>query len=160
MADATAPAGGGSAFPATIRTATPADLDGIMVIERANFPDDAWSRETMASELVNPNGRYLVALDGHEVIAYAGLRAAGDQADVQTIAVRADRRRGGIGRALLLELLDEARRRGAESVFLEVRADNAPAQTLYAGLGFIAFTIRSGYYPGGVDAVVMQKVLS
>jgi len=157
MTDARIPRDAKAAFTASIRIATSSDLDAIMAIERANFPDDAWSRDAMASELGNPNGRYLVALDGDEVIGYAGLRAVGDQADVQTIAVREDHRRRGVALALMRELLAEAASRGAETTFLEVRADNLPAQTLYARLGFVAFTIRPGYYPGGVDAIVMQR---
>jgi len=145
----------------TIRTAVEDDLPEIMAIERVEFPEDAWSERTMAAELANPHGRYLVAVDdaSGEVVAYAGVRVGGEQADIQTIAVRADRRRVGIGRALMVELLDEGRRRGAGTAFLEVRADNLGAQTLYAGLGFVAFLIRSGYYPGGVDAVVMHREL-
>ena len=143
----------------TVRSAGPEDLDAIMAIERVEFPEDAWSPATMAAEIGSPIGRYLVATAGDEVIGYAGVRAAGDQADVQTIAVRSDRRRAGIGRALLLELLAEAARRGAATVFLEVRADNAAAQTLYLRLGFVAVDIRAGYYPGVVDAIVMRKEL-
>ena len=153
-------AGGKPPFTASIRTATEADLDAIMEIEEGEFPEDAWSRATMASELTNPNGRYLVAVDEGEVLGYAGVRVGGEQADVQTIAVRPMARRRGLGRALVLELLDEGRRRGATSAFLEVRADNLGAQTLYAQLGFTAFTIRPHYYPGGVDAIAMHKDLA
>ncbi len=149
------------------RTATAADLPAIMAIEHAEFPEDAWSEAAMSAELANPLGRYLVATvmqdrtDGAtwELVGYAGVRVAGDQADIQTIAVSPGHRRRGIGRSLLLELLAEGRRRGAVTAFLEVRADNLGAQTLYAQLGFVAFTIRHGYYPGGVDAIVMQKDL-
>ena len=49
-------------------------------------------------------------------------------ADVQTIAVVPEREGRGIGSALLTELIDEARRRRAADVLLEVRADNPRAQ--------------------------------
>jgi len=140
-----------------LRTATATDLEAIMAIERTEFPEDAWSAATMSAEIGSALGRYLVAEAAGEVLGYAGVRVAGEQADVQTIAVRADRRRAGLGRALLVELLAEASRRGAATVFLEVRADNAPAQALYARLGFVAVMTRPGYYPGGVDAIVMRK---
>ena len=41
-------------------------------------------------------------------------------------------------------------------MFLEVRADNPVARSLYDSLGFDEIGIRKGYYPGGVDAVVMR----
>ncbi len=150
---------------ARLRTATAADLDAIMAIEHASFPSDAWSAATMAAELADPNGRYLVAEDvvaegsAGAVLGYAGLRApaGAEQADVQTIAVAASARGRGIGRALLRELLAEARRRGAVEVLLEARADNPVARGLYEAHGFLEIAVRPRYYqPDGVDAVVMR----
>jgi N6-L-threonylcarbamoyladenine synthase len=54
------------------------------------------------------------------------------------------------------ELLGEAARRGAREVFLEVRADNPGAQTLYESLGFARIAVRPHYYPGGMDAWAMR----
>jgi len=76
---------------------------------------------------------------------------------VVTLAVRPECRRQGLGRRLMAELLAEARRRGADEVTLEVRAGNAPAQGLYAALGFQAVARRRGYYPdNNEDALVMR----
>lgn len=143
-----------------IRDATPDDLDAIMALEHATFPDDAWPEATMRAELRQAAGRYLVALAPDGALAgYAGLRVAGDQGDIQTIAVAPAHRRRGIARAMLLRLLEEARRRRASDVFLEVRADNPGAQALYESLGFEALAVRRGYYPRGVDAIVYRKGL-
>jgi ribosomal protein S18 acetylase RimI-like enzyme len=58
-------------------------------------------------------------------------------------------------------LLDEARRREATEVFLEVRADNPGAQNLYTSLGFAEIAVRPAYYqPDGVDAVIMRLELT
>ena len=77
---------------------------------------------------------------------------------MQNIAVRRDAQRRGIGRQLLLALLAEAERRGARSVLLEVAADNAPAQRLYATYGFEPIGIRRGYYqPSNTDALIMRR---
>jgi N6-L-threonylcarbamoyladenine synthase/ribosomal-protein-alanine N-acetyltransferase len=57
----------------------------------------------------------------------------------------------------MLSLIAEARDRGATEVFLEVRADNPPAQQLYERLGFEPIAVRAAYYqPEGVDAVIMR----
>src|SRR5690606_15384613 len=116
-----------------------------------------WSADMMAAELAAPFGRYLVATDvANEVIGYAGVRVVGAQSDVQTLAVAPAHRRQGIGRAMLLALLAEAHDRGATEAFLEVRADNPGARQLYEAHGFAEVAVRPGYYPGGVDAIVMR----
>jgi ribosomal protein S18 acetylase RimI-like enzyme len=65
--------------------------------------------------------------------------------------------RSGHGSALLREALELARRRGAESLFLEVRPSNFAAQALYRRFGFQRIAVRRGYYPshfGREDALV------
>ncbi|MCU1410916.1 MAG: rimI [Rhodoglobus sp.] len=147
-----------------LRAATPDDLDAIMAIETSVFPEDAWSSASMLAELHDRNGYYLVAFppgDPARIDAYAGLRAPRrqPQADIQTIAVVEDARRQGLGRVLMLRLIDEARERGATELFLEVRADNPGAQTLYASLGFEQIAVRPKYYGGVVDAVIMRLTI-
>lgn len=149
-----------------LRRAAADDLDAIMAIERSVFTSDAWSADSMARELVDEHGYYLVATPADEpdaVVAYAGLLAprGSGQGDVQTIAVAPDARSGGLGRALMQALLAEAWRRGARDVFLEVRDDNPVAQALYRSLGFAELGRRRGYYqPDGVDALVMRARLT
>jgi ribosomal-protein-alanine N-acetyltransferase len=143
-----------------LRRATEDDLDPIMAIEDAVFADDAWSRQNMVAELRQPNGHYLVAHPPGEdrIDAYAGLYApkGSPTADIQTIAVAPQARRQGLGRVMMLQLINAARRRGAQEVFLEVRADNAEAQSLYRSLGFDALSVRKRYYKGGIDAIIMR----
>ncbi len=143
-----------------LRRADANDLEAIMAIESATFPTDAWSSSTMAAELAGPHGHYLVAVADDGVIdGYAGLfaPASSDQADIQTIAVTPRPRRRTLRRTLMNALLDEARRRSAHEVLLEVRADNAGAQALYADLGFEQIAVRPNYYqPDGVDALILR----
>jgi len=144
-----------------LRTATLDDLDAIMQLETSTFGTDAWSTESMRAELANPHAQYLVAtaLPGEEIVGYAGLLAPrrSEQADIQTIAVAPEARRGGLGRAMMNALIVEAKGRGAREVFLEVRADNPAAKNLYDDLGFESLAVRPGYYqPDNVDAIVMR----
>lgn len=143
----------------TLRTAEASDLAAIMDLERASFPSDAWSEPMMAAELASPHGRYLVDVEGGRLVGYGGVRAVAGaaDADIQTIAIAAASRGRGRGRALLRELLATARGRGARDVFLEVRADNPTAQSLYASEGFAEAGRRPRYYqPDDVDALVMR----
>jgi [ribosomal protein S18]-alanine N-acetyltransferase len=133
------------------------DIEAAMAIERELFPD-AWSAETFWAELARvPETRhYLVADDDGAVVGYAGLMAVGRQADVQTVAVAPGQQGHGYGATLLRALLDEATRRGCAEVLLEVRVDNAAALHLYEKAGFERISVRRGYYPGGVDGMVMR----
>lgn len=148
-----------------LRRAQPSDLDAIMEIERSTFTTDGWSADAMASELANAQTYYLVAHrpEFPSVIeGYAGLFAprGAQQSDIQTIAVAPSARRTGLGRVLMQTLIGEARERGAQEVFLEVRADNPGAQRLYDHLGFERIAVRPAYYqPDGVDAIVMRLAI-
>ncbi|GHE39949.1 ribosomal-protein-alanine acetyltransferase [Streptosporangium violaceochromogenes] len=144
-----------------LRVMTADDLPAVMRIERETFPRDAWTEGMLRGELDDqPRTRhYVVALLDGEIVGYAGLSAAGDQADVQTIAVLSGRRRAGVGGAMLTELLAEAVRRGARAVFLEVRADNPEARAVYDRFGFEPIGVRRHYYDDGTDAIMMKKDL-
>src|SRR5262245_12381866 len=133
-------------------------IERLMPIEADLFGAEKWSPAMFWNELANGH-HYLVALEGdEEIIGYAGLSVTADEAWVQNIAVRRDRQRTGVGRALLEALLAEARRRGATAVLLEVAVDNGPAQRLYDAYGFQAVGVRRGYYqPSNTDALVMRR---
>lgn len=140
------------------------DIDALLALEHDLFPEDAWSPGMFWSELADPGTRhYVVAEDASgDLAGYAGLACvAGEAADVQTIGVRRDQWGGGLGAALLADLLAEARRRGCRHVLLEVRVDNTRAQRLYERFGFEPLGVRRGYYqPADVDALVMRRDLA
>jgi [ribosomal protein S18]-alanine N-acetyltransferase len=145
-----------------LRRMTAADIGAVLGLERALFGEEAWSRQMLAGELrEQPASRhYLVAVDDGVLVGYGGLLAAGQQADVLTLAVAAHQWGRGIGSALLSALLTEAARRGCTEVFLEVRTDNERAQQLYRRYGFAPIGVRKGYYqPSGADALVMRRAL-
>jgi ribosomal-protein-alanine acetyltransferase len=100
------------------------------------------------------------------IVAYGVLMLAPGEAQLLNLSVVPDARRNGLGRALLAQFLDDARRLGAEQIFLEVRESNAAAIALYGHAGFEAVARRESYYPasraGGPreDALVMRRSLS
>lgn len=130
----------------------------LMPVERALFAPEPWSERSFWSELGQLDTRhYLVALADGAVAGYAGLCDYPDEAFVQTIAVAPAWQGRGLGDRLLVALLAEADRRRQRTVSLEVRADNGPAQRLYARHGFARTGVRRGYYAGGVDALVLTR---
>jgi ribosomal-protein-alanine N-acetyltransferase len=137
------------------------DVEDVVALERQVFGATAWTAETFWSELAAPGRWYAVLEEGGRVLGYAGLLAggaeSGAESDVQTIAVAPAARGKGLGRLLLDALVEQAARRGATSLLLEVRSDNAAAIALYRARGFERIAVRRGYYqPGDVDAHVMR----
>jgi ribosomal-protein-alanine N-acetyltransferase len=91
------------------------------------------------------------------------LVAFGGSADweLENLAVAQAYRRRGLGRRLVRALLVAARRRGAESIFLEVRESNRTARTLYEAAGFRAAGRRALYYADPPeDAIVYRRQLA
>jgi ribosomal-protein-alanine N-acetyltransferase len=134
-------------------------IEELMPLEMDLFGAEQWTAAMFWNELAGGH-YYLVALDDDgTLIGYAGLAVAPPaDAWVQNLAVRRDRHRQGVGRALLEALLAEAARRGVTRTLLEVAVDNLPAQRLYSAYGFETVDIRKGYYqPSNTDALVMLR---
>lgn len=134
-------------------------LDQVMAIE-AQVATMGWSRGIFERELADHVSRcYLAAVHPtlHEptVVGYAGMQVLVDEAHITTMAVAEQARRRGVATRLLVELLRDARARGAASATLEVRVDNTAARALYAGFGFRPVGLRPRYYDGTVDALIM-----
>jgi ribosomal-protein-alanine N-acetyltransferase len=135
------------------------DIEPVMVLERELFGDEAWTEAMYWSELAERDSRlYLVEEDDSGLTAWAGLCTyAPHEAYIQTIGVAATAQGRGLGSALIVRLLDEARQRGVAHVDLEVKADNEPAKRLYEHHGFVQIAVRRKYYqPSGTDALVMR----
>jgi [ribosomal protein S18]-alanine N-acetyltransferase len=141
---------------------TVAHIDELMPYEQDMFGTEAWSPSGYREELADRQHRwYVVALDADgALIGWAGIRIIGTDAEVLTIGVIPTARRRNVASTMLAALMDEARRRGARRVLLEVRVDNQPARQLYQRDGFIELGIRRGYYDNGrIDAVMMGRAL-
>ncbi|UKA48683.1 ribosomal protein S18-alanine N-acetyltransferase [Arthrobacter sp. FW305-123] len=145
----------------SLRDMTEADIPAVEALERRLFPVDAWPLQMFFDELAQPETRrYVVAEVAGEIVSYAGLMCIEPIADIQTIAVVPEFEGKGIGSAVLTELIEEAKRRRAADVLLEVRADNPRAQQLYLRFGFEQIHVRPRYYRDGTDALIMRLELN
>jgi len=81
----------------------------------------------------------------------------GEEVHLANFAVAEGARRQGVGDRLIGEVFDYARRRNAQSVYLEVRVSNAAARKFYADHGFVPTYLRKGYYENGEDAIIMES---
>lgn len=103
---------------------------------------------------------------GEAVAGFAISRIVAGEAELLSIALEPLMRGRGRSGDLLRKHAANLRRGGAETLFLEVAADNTPALALYRGLGFVEIGRRRGYYPeasaaqGRRDALTMKWDLS
>ncbi len=99
------------------------------------------------------------------IVVYGVMMLAPGEAQLLNLSVVPDMRRRGLGRALLARFIADARRLGAEQIFLEVRPSNVTAIALYESEGFARVARRDAYYPARSpegpreDALVMRRAL-
>jgi ribosomal-protein-alanine N-acetyltransferase len=147
----------------TIRLAAGADLQSLAAIHAQAF-DDAWSADDIRRFSSGPGAWALVAESGEGLIdGFILCRSIAGEAEILTLAVRPERRRQGLASALVAAALALARSQ-AQSMLLEVAADNPAAVALYERAGFSSIGRRAAYYGrrsgGAVDALVMRRALN
>ena len=136
------------------------DLDAVLAIELRAYPFP-WTRGIF-SDCLHAGYSAWVLQRGNELIGYAMLSIAADEAHLLNVCAAPEEQGHGHGRRLLRALLQLARGRGVKRVFLEVRPSNTPAIGLYHDEGFNEIGRRPRYYParnGREDAIVMAKEL-
>lgn len=137
----------------TIRSFDPADDPAPLArLHAASFPD-AWDVKALRDLLAAG------AFAFHHEDGFVLARVAGGEAEILTLAVAPAARGKGLGRDLLQAAIGKARALGADTMFLEVGADNPAALALYARLGFAKVGDRKAYYRGR-DALVLRLPLT
>ncbi len=144
----------------SLRPMRESDLDAVLDIELRAYPFP-WTRGIFQDCLRASYPAWVLHRDG-TIIGYGMLSLAADEAHVLNVCAAPEEQGRGQGRRLLRALLQQARTRGAQRVFLEVRPSNTGAITLYHAEGFNEIGRRPRYYPakaGREDAIVMAKEL-
>jgi len=149
---------------ARIRVMVEGDLDRVLEIAGGLEAAPQWGRAAYAAALdaavCSPRRVALVAEVEGAVAGFAVASVVGTDAELESIVVEAAAQGRGIGRALMLELIRRLKVAGVGEIGLEVRASNAAAIGLYAGVGFGEVGRRRGYYREPVeDAVLMGMEL-
>ena len=140
-----------------IKPLTEEYVDQVCVLEEEAF-SMPWHKESFLEMIANENACYLVALVGEEVVASCGLRNIVGEGEITNVVTKSTMRGKGVGRQILLRLLEEGSKMGAEAFTLEVRVSNAPAIHLYESLGFVSEGVRKNFYEEPTeDALIMWK---
>ena len=140
--------------PHAISRAGPEDAPALAALAAAALPEP-WSEAGFAAELARPEARvWLARGGGGRVLGYLAAHRVLDELQVLSLAVASGERRHGIGRALLERALAEP---GLAAAHLEVRSNDAAAQAFYERVGFRRVGLRRGFYPGGVNALLLSR---
>jgi [ribosomal protein S18]-alanine N-acetyltransferase len=140
-----------------IRAARPADADAVVALDQASF-SQPWAPHVVREAIERAQGGDYIALvaQSETVIGFVIAWTVRDEGEIATIAVSENARGQGIGEKLVRAALHESARRGAATVFLEVRPHNQSARRLYEKCGFQVVGLRKNYYRDGDDAVLMK----
>ena len=142
-----------------IRSATPADLPGMMALEKRAATAAHWTGQYEA--LFRGHGAKRMALIIEDELGLEGFmisRVVDREWEIENIAVAGPARRRGLGTRLLGELLDRARGRGADAVFLEVRDSNRAARALYEKRAFQESGRRLRYYKDPEEDAILYRI--
>ena len=151
------------AVSALLRPMNGQDLDAVLALEQGAY-SHPWSRGNFADSLAA--GHHCeVAVDAatSELLAYLVAQPGVDEMHLLNLAVAPAHRRRGHAQALMARLVEQARARAQQAVWLEVRAGNQRALHFYEACGFQRSGLRRGYYPSHThrreDAVLMTLEL-
>lgn len=145
-----------------IRRAVLADLDAVDALETRVFQGDQLSRRSLRYYIETPTAAFLVldldgVVGGDAIVAF---RRNARVARLYSVAVHPDHAGRGHGGRLLAACEEAARTRGAATLRLEVRADNAAAIGLYGRAGYREFGRYDDYYEDGAAALRFEKALA
>ena len=106
-----------------------------------------------------PEG-FLVALQNHTLIGFLiGIKTTTDTARILMLSVNNNKRKQGIGSALLKQFLSEMKNKQITQVDLEARTTNQGALEFYLKRGFNLREKLHQFYQNGEDAYSMSKEL-
>ncbi len=133
--------------------------DQMYVVHKDCFLDEAMNEGLFMEEVEGESRVYFVALDGENVVGYAGAWNTGTDYSIISVAVDPKYRKNGIAIRLLNRLVQDAKKKEIYSVSLEVSEKNIPAINLYKKVGFITTNVRKSYYKNNTSAYIMWLYL-
>ncbi|MGM0525125.1 MAG: GNAT family N-acetyltransferase [Pseudomonadota bacterium] len=141
-----------------VRLAERRDLDDLTELEQRTFDYSRISRRNFLRLIQSPSVHFWVVTESAKVIAYtiALTRKNSRYWRIYSIAVDAKHRGRGIARALLEDIIKEAKKGRLSGLTLEVKSDNITAIKLYQLYHFETIDVLPDYYDDGTDGFKMR----
>ena len=126
--------------------------------------EQVWSVQEIATLLQDADIFSLVVSEHNIPVGFVMWRQVGAEAEIFTLCILPGERGKGYACQLLHEFYDYNREKEVEEIFLEVRASNSAAISLYKKCGFKNVGRRKNYYRGDgqkrQDAIIMKYTLT
>ncbi|MEA3363975.1 MAG: ribosomal protein S18-alanine N-acetyltransferase [Thermodesulfobacteriota bacterium] len=142
-----------------IRSISESDLDAVLQIEQDCYPHP-WSLQQFIQELENPVASLLICEIEDKVVGYICYWLIAGEMQILNVATAPQVRCKGVAAQLLEQAFKRCDSAHLLSAWLEVRAANQAAMTLYQRYGFKQSGIRKAYYRDGEDAILMVKLFN
>ena len=131
-------------------------LSRICEIEKESF-SVPWSESSIDYCLSHYPNRVTAAFRNGVLVGFAIAMFIEPECEIADIAVTPSEGRGGVGRALMNEILAHGSDVGCTDYYLEVRESNEAARRLYSSLGFCEYSrVRRYYREPTEDAILMR----
>jgi len=141
-----------------IRKMEMADLEYILQVENECFPDP-WTKNNFTSEVLeNKHSNPCVVEYENKIVGYAVYWCFDIEAHIANFAVTNKHRRKKIGSLLLEYIFEDVACRNITKIYLEVRASNEAARSLYTKYGFVEDYIRKNYYLKEKDDAILMSL--
>ena len=140
-----------------IRKLAASDVPAVFAILQESPEAALWSSESLLQLASADPAAWVVELSAVLVGFLIG-RIAADEFEILNMAVSRAHRQSGIGSKLLESALEFSRTARSARAYLEVRASNAPAMSLYARHGFTECGRRAQYYRDPVEDAVLLSI--
>lgn len=151
---------GRAASALVTRQARAGDLEALLQLEKS-FPTDRLTAADFLAEIARREPNLLVAARRERIVGYAlgkPNRRTGSMRLFSLVTAPSERR-VGVGGALLNAIERRAIENGFRSVHLEVRGDNAIAESFYRRRGYERFGAYYRFYEDGQKAARLRKVV-
>jgi ribosomal-protein-alanine N-acetyltransferase len=139
-----------------VRRILPSDVPAVLGILEESPEAAAWSGDSLV-QAVSTRIAW-VAVHGEEVRGFLIGQIAAGEFEILNLAVAPRYRCQGVGSKLVEAALEFSRHAGGSRAYLEVRASNTSAITLYARHGFMECGRRPRYYHSPEEDAVLLFV--
>ncbi len=148
-----------------INRANKSDMKNILSIEKLCFHENHFPITTckqLSYLIASPTVEFLVLRDNDKIIQGTGIiffRKNSYTAKINSIAIHPDAQRYGYGKLLIAAFEQSAIKKGCKQISLEVRNESLIAINFYIKQNYKQYKTLPGYYPDGVDGIMMKKTL-
>lgn len=119
--------------------------------------DRPWNAKSFSDILAMPGAMGAVISVNDAPVGFDLALQTDCELELLLLAVLPEARGQGLAYHLLTDLLAASQIRGVSRILLEVAQSNAAALACYSKAGFVSCGRRRDYYPGPIDALLLEK---